>query len=148
MQDLIEPKEIEIDGKTFIISKFPAIPGREIAVNYSISALPKLGDYSTNEKMMLKMMNYIAVPHGTGNIRLSTQELINNHVPSWETLMKLEKEIYSYNMSFFLKGRISNFLGDTAQKLPQWISKILTDSLGQLLQTEKQPSTNSEQSTH
>jgi hypothetical protein len=145
---MIEPKEIEIDGKTFIISKFPAIAGREIITQYLPSAAPKIGDYKNNEALMLKLMSYVGVTIASGNIvQLSTQALVNNHVGSWETLMKLEAAMLEYNCSFFQNGLISGFFGDIAQKLPQWISKILTDSLAQLSQKEKQPSTNFEQST-
>ena len=31
---MIEPKEFEVNGKTFILSKFPAVQGREIVAKY------------------------------------------------------------------------------------------------------------------
>ena len=48
---MIQPREITIadqDGKErrYILSKFPAVEGREIVAKYPISALPKLGDYA------------------------------------------------------------------------------------------------------
>lgn len=64
---MLEPIEKEIplpDGgtKTFILSKFPAIAGREIVTQYPTTGAPKIGDYKTNEALMLKLMAYVAVP--------------------------------------------------------------------------------------
>lgn len=139
---LIEPKEIEVDGKEYIISKFPAIEGREIIAMYPLSGLPKIGDYQKNQEVMLKLMSYVAVKVGEIIMPLNNNKLVNSHVKSWETLGKLEIKMMEYNCSFFQVGRISTFLDGFAQKLPAWISRILTDSLGQLLQQEKPPSTN------
>lgn len=132
MADLLEPKEVEIDlpdgtKKTYILSKFPAIQGREIVCKYPLSGMPKLGDYQVNEETMLKLMGFVAVPHGDGVLRLSTKELVNNHVKSWETLAKLEIGMMEYNCSFFGNGRGSNFLSGLAQKAQALIIKTLMD---------------------
>ena len=148
MAELIEPleKEITIDGvkRTFIISKLPAIAGREILTGYPMTAMPKIGDRKINEELMLKLISYVAIKTGPeGHTqRLSTRDLIDNHVPSWEMLMHLEKEMITYNCSFFRDGRLSTFLSESVQKLPQWISKTLTASLAQLSPAEQPPSTN------
>lgn len=145
--NLIEPIEKEIDGKTFILSKFPAVQGREIICGYPLTGLPKLGDYKKNEEIMLKLMSFVAVPVGEAAITLSNMKTINSHVPSWETLMKLEAEMMEYNCSFFKIGRISNFFADFAQKLPQLVSKMLMGLLEQSPQPTKPASSNSEPST-
>lgn len=139
---MIEPKEVNIDGKEFILSKFPAIAGREIVAKYPLSGLPKLGDYQVNEETMLKLMSYVGVNIDDKPLMLSTRGLVDNHTGSWETLGKIEWAMMEYNCSFFQNGRISTFFEDFAQKLPQWISKTLMDLSAQLSQTERQPSTN------
>lgn len=142
---MIDPIEKEIDGKVFIISKFPAVAGREIVSQYPLSALPGKagGDYKLNETIMLKLMSYVAVPvAGSNPIKLSNQTLIDNHVTSWETLAKIEMAMMEYNCSFFQDGRISGFLKDTAQNIPAWISKTLTALSVQSSQADKQPSSN------
>lgn len=141
MTGLIEPKEMLIDGKTFIFSKFPAIAGREIIANYPLSGMPKLGDYKVNEETMVKLMNYVAVylDGGSSQLRLSNRALIDNHVSSWETLAKIEVGMLEYNCSFLQNGRVSTLLNDIAQKIPTWISKISTAFLAQLSQMGKQP---------
>jgi hypothetical protein len=141
---MIEPKEIEIDGKKFILSKFPAIAGREIVARYTGSALPKLGDYKINEEIMHKMMSYVGIKlnEHSSPLMLVTPALIDNHTGNWETLGKLEIAMMEYNCSFFLSGRVSTFFQDIAQKIPESISKILIHLSQQLSQTEKQHSTN------
>ena len=62
----IKPKEIVIkdldgDERKFIISRFPAVEGREIIAGYPITAIPKFGDYASNETVMLKLMTYASV---------------------------------------------------------------------------------------
>lgn len=148
----IQPKEITIktqagDERTYIISKMPAIPAREIISQYPITGMPKIGDYKANETIMLKLMSYVAVQTATGQQELSTQALVNNHVPDWETLGRLEMAMMEYNCSFFRNGVASTFFEAIAQKLPEQITRILTALSAQSSQTEKQPSTNSEQST-
>jgi hypothetical protein len=141
---MIEPKEIEIDGKKFIISKFPAVAGREIIAKYIPSIMPKVGDYKVNEETMLKMMKYVGVviDNSAIPIILSTQALIDNHVKNWEMLGKLEIALMEYNCSFFQSGRISTFLTDIAQKVPGWTIKMLTVLSAQLSKVEKPPSVN------
>jgi len=105
---LIKPKEIELtdlDGnvRRYIISRFDAIKGREIITKYLMSNLPRLGDYDISSKTMLDLMSHVGVPADSdlGYIRLTTPALIINHVPDWELLGHIEKEMIAYNSSFF-----------------------------------------------
>lgn len=128
---MIQPKEITVqtqDGseKTYIISKFPAIQGREIIAKYPLSAMPKLGDYEVNEETMLKLMAFVAVPTENGELQLTTRALVDNHFPDWETLARVEMAIMEYNCSF-LKGDILKSIMDRVTgKIPGIMSKILT----------------------
>jgi hypothetical protein len=141
-----EHQEITINDRVFYLTKFPAVAGREIITKYPISNTPKLGDYGVSEETMLKLMSFVYVnvanAGGSNYISLNTRGLVDNHTGSWETLVKLEYAMLEYNCSFLQNGRLSTFFGDIAQKLPAWITKILTDSLGQLSQVDKPPSTN------
>ena len=102
---MIEPKEIEIRDKKYIISKLPATVGREILFKYPTSNIPKIGDYNVSQEIMLKLLSYTAVvlPDGT-QLELKTQTLVDNHVPNAEMLILLEKEMFLYNFSFFSDG--------------------------------------------
>lgn len=145
---MIQPKEITIktqsgDHKTFIISKLPATVGREIFCKYPLSAVPKLGEYKTNEETMEKMMSYVAaLASDGGQVPLRTKSLIDNHVPDWETLVRLEYAMLEYNGSFFANGKVSGFLDLVADKLPLWSTKILTTLSAQSSAQAKPPSTN------
>lgn len=141
---MIDPKEIDVNGKKFIISKFPAMAGREIIAKYIPSIMPKVGDYKVNEETLLKMMKYVGVViEGQQNpLVLSTQAIIDNHVKDWEMLGKIEIAVMEYNCSFFLSGRISTFLEDIAQKVPAWVIKMLTLLSQQSSKVEKRRSKN------
>ena len=87
---LLQPTEKEILGKTFILSKFPAVEGREIAAKYASAGFPHITDYKANEETMLKLMSYVAVPiQGANPQTLSTKALVNNHVDNWEMLVNI-----------------------------------------------------------
>lgn len=137
--ELLQPKEIEINGKTYRISKFPATVGREIVAKYPVSNMPKLGDYKVSEEVMLKLMSYVETVLPERSIRLSTQELVNNHVPDWEVLAQLEWEMLSYNCSFLTNGKSLSFFEKLAHLAEQKISEILTVSLGKSSARAKQP---------
>lgn len=136
---ILEPVEKTIEAadgteRVYILSKFDAISGREIVTQYPISAVPKIGEYKTNEEMMFKIMKFVCVDVNGQQLSLSTPSLIKNHVPDWETLAKIELAMMEYNCSFFRNGKISNFLENLTEKLPQLATSILTDSLQQLSQ--------------
>lgn len=144
---MIEPKEHPLtrqDGteKTFVLHKFPAVAGREIVAKYPVSIMPKIGDYQVSEDTMLKLMGYVGVQvEGGGVVLLTTRALVDNHAGDWETLAKLEWAMMEYNVSFFGKGRSSDFFGSILQQLRPLISQISTGLSAQLSRTEKQPST-------
>jgi len=144
---MIEPKEITIEtqrgeSRVYILSKFPAIQGREIIAKYPLSAMPKLGDYAVNEETMLKLMAFVGVPQeGREPLRLSTRALVDNHVPDWETLARIEFAMMEYNVSFFGNGKGSTFLEAITQKAQQFLSKTLTDLSAQSSPKEKRRST-------
>ena len=129
---LLQPKPVTVptmDGeeRTFIISKFPATAGREILTQYPLSAVPRIGDYATNEKLMLKIMGYVGVELDGRDVplQLTTQALVDNHVPDWETLARLELAIIDYNTSFFRDGRASTFFAALGAKALPKITETL-----------------------
>ena len=90
---------------------------------------------------MMKIMSFVAVPMPSGeSLRLTTRELVNNHVPEWETLARIEWAMMEYNCSFFGDGRFSSFLDDLSEKLPALILSMLTPLLEQLSPKSMPPS--------
>lgn len=148
MADLLAPIEVDIelpDGsvKKFILSKFPAVAGREIITQYPTSAAPKIGSYALNEELMFKLMSYVAVPLADGlPLRLNSRALVDNHVPDFETLMRIEWEMMKYNCSFFSSGAASGFLELLMTKAEGLITKTLISFSEQLSSNDKPPSKN------
>src|ERR1700728_996895 len=98
---MLEPKNIEINGKTYILSKFPAWEGTFLMLRLPVSALPKVGDFPVFKECVAEIMTYVAVPMPAGQpLKLISPELINNHVPNWETKIKIFKAMVEYNTSF------------------------------------------------
>jgi hypothetical protein len=131
---MLQPKEIPVktqDGRELrvILSKFPALAGREIVAKYPLSAMPKLGDYAVNEETMLKLMGYVGiVVEGKDEpLRLTTRALIENHIPDWEALARIEVAMMEYNVSFFASGLALGSFEGIARKALSWIVQTLTD---------------------
>lgn len=129
---LIKPQEVTVtdtDGLEYqyIISRLPAVEGREILSLYPLSNAPKIGDYANSEKGMLLLMKYVERVYPDNNIRLTTKALIDNHVPDAETLVKLELEALKYNVSFFKNANHSSLGG--------WLSKIISGLIPQVVST-------------
>lgn len=145
---MIEEKTVTVKTasgaeKSYILSKFPAVQGREIICKYPLSAMPKLGDYAVNEQTMFKLMAFVQVEPQPGvKIALASQALIDNHVPDPETLMKLEGLMLEYNVSFFGNAKNFGFLANIKAKAPALITKILTDYSEALSRKGAPPSTN------
>ena len=144
--NLIQPKEVIIDFEgeelKFNISKFPATVGREIIAKYPISNIPKLGDYKVSEDTMLLLMKYVERVYPDRVQELTNKALVDNHIPSWEVLAKLELLMIDYNCSFFRNGKGLDFLKKLQSLAEPKIIEILTVLSGKLLQAEKQPSKN------
>lgn len=136
--NLRDPKTVSIplqDGSTkdYIVHKFHAIAGREIVTQYPLTAAPKIGDYKTNEELMLRIMGYVGVPMENGNtLLLTTRTLVENHIPDWEALVRLEWAAMEHNCSFFANGKASSFFENLTQAFTSKGIAILTDSLARL----------------
>lgn len=140
----------DMDGvsHTYTLTRIPATYAREIVANYPTSALPKIGDYEVNEKMMLKLMSYVyAHTANGGQQQLTSRALIDNHIPDWETLAKVEMAMVQHNTSFFSNGKSLAFLENLTQKAQAFVTQILTASSAPSSKTDEQPHTNSERST-
>ena len=108
---LIKPLDItisDIDGieRNYRISRFPAVVGLEIIAKVPSNILTLSKQLPNLKELVLQMCKYIAVDvptddGGTHEITLSTQALIDNHVPDGQTLLRLLFELMRHNTSFF-----------------------------------------------
>ena len=136
--------ETEDGEKTYILHKIPYLSGaREVCTQFIPTGMPKVGDYKRNEELAQIIFSHVDVVTETGApLRLSTKDLVNNHVPDFQTGVKIEKEMLEFNFGFFDTGKIYALLKDSAMKHQAKILPILTEFLGQLSVKEKQPSKN------
>lgn len=103
---MIEPKEIEVGGKKFLLSKLPATAGREILMSYAGDGKGMTADSS---KTIIPLLSYCSVKIGEVWVRLSTSELIDAHLSGAEALVDLEMKMLEHNFSFFGQGKTSPF---------------------------------------
>lgn len=136
MSTLLKSKDVlikNVDGeaKTFVISRVPAIPMREVMAKYPVSNIPKLGEYQASKEVMQLLMSYVAVRIGDDQreVRLVNNSLIDNHVDDGEQLLRLEYAMLEYNTNFFGKGGISNFLTNLITTHLPLIIQTVTASL-------------------
>lgn len=142
---LLKSKEVTVldqEGTehTFIISRLPALAGRELVTQYPVTAMPKVGDYASNEALCLKLMAYVGVPReGAAPLLLTTRALVESHVPDWECLARLEVKMMEYNVSFFGNGKALGFFDAIGQKLQTLLSQTLTDLSARSSAADKRP---------
>ena len=67
--------------------------------------MPKIGDYAASEETMLKLMSYVERVYPDRVQPLINKALVDNHIPSWEVLARIEVETINYNCTFFRNGK-------------------------------------------
>jgi hypothetical protein len=145
----IAPKEIQIDGKTFVIHKLPATVAVEVMMRSAGNAIPKAGDFAVVEEMMLKTMAYASIRRkDLPDLQLNSRELIDNHCVDYKTYLKVLEEVRQHSQLFGIAGNLLTFFESVIQMLPAKIAKMLTDVSLASSTRSSPPSTNSEQSTH
>ena len=140
--NFLEPKEVEIEDKvanvkkTFVISKIPAFQARTIMLQYVPTQLMNFNkDEAKVEEMIMKLLFYVGVKLEDGRVlRLETRDLINNHCPSFETIIQLEGQMIDYNTSFFRDGKGLAFFQRLEALATEKITGILTVLSDRLLQ--------------
>ena len=112
----IEPKEIEIDKKRFVISKIPAIQAQQIyrAIMQECKDEGDVGMTYLTEDTSVALLGYSAIvdgSEGTDNwTALEGPAQINLATERVETLIKLEAAMIRYNFSFLFDGTLQEVL--------------------------------------
>lgn len=136
---LLSPKEVTINGYRFLISRMPCMTAQEVIVRIPAGILPLINQYTISEEMVVKMLSCCQrLYDDKPNVPLISKEIINNHVPDFDTLLQLENECLKYNYDFFNQGKVLTFLAKGLSHVESRLSEILTDLLDKLLQAEKQ----------
>lgn len=136
---MIEPKEVTLKNKKFIISKIPAFDGIEIILNFTKSPLTQ--DVPLALDTLLKLLSYVAAFDVNNNkVMLASKDLANSYVGDWEMLRDLAMLMVEYNCSFFPKGGLLNFWRESVQNTKQKYAVMFTSLLQRLSIAAKQPS--------
>ena len=112
----IEPKEIDIDGSKFILSKIPAIQAQQV-YREIMKQTKEDGDvamtYLTIEPT-IELLSYSASVDGDEGspiwTALENEAKINFACGKVETLIKLEAAMIRYNFGFLFDGTLQNVL--------------------------------------
>jgi hypothetical protein len=146
---VLEPKEITVNDKVFVIHKLPATAAIEIMVRGLGAAIPNAGEFPVLESMMIKMMGYVMVRRpNLPDLTLNSKDLIDNHCVDYKTYLEVLDQMSEYNQFFFLDGKPSDSLKNLILTLPTKILKMLTPLSQPSSMQDSQPSENLEQSTH
>lgn len=136
---LLEPKVIGVNGYRFVISKMPCTVAQEVLFCLPTGLMPMVKNYGKSEEMALKMLSYCERCYeGNPNVPLISKTIIDNNVPDFDTLFKLEQACVAYNYDFFQNGKVWDFLNKAVSLAESKASAILTDLLDRLLQAGTQ----------
>ena len=117
--------------KTFFVHKFSPLDGRAIVAGYPLAILAKEHTYQNNAVAMRNLLRYVSVGSSddSDGVHLVNDELINEHVPDWWTLVQLEYECLRFNCSF-LEG--TDLLSAVKASLTTHLSRIIAEQLERL----------------
>lgn len=116
----LEPKEIEIDGKKFVISKIPAIQAQQVYRNVMIEAKDD-GDVAMTyltEDTALALLEWAGTAEGDEWASLDSADKVNFCCQNLMTLIKLEAEMIRYNFGFLFDGSLQKVLGVLRDTMP------------------------------
>lgn len=130
---LLKPKEIDVNGYKFIISQMPCTVAQEVAFKLPPGLIPIMGNFTQAEDMYVKMLSFCERVYDDGkHIKLINKTVIDNHIPDFQTLLLLEREVIEYNYGFFNPEKLLDLLNGLLSHAESRVSKILTDLLDKL----------------
>ena len=109
----IEPKEIEIDGSKYVISKIPAVQAQQV-YRMIMQEAKDDGDIAMTyltETTAVELLSYAALVDGEIWTSLDSINQINYSCPRIEKLIKLEAAMIRYNFGFLFDGTLQEVLG-------------------------------------
>lgn len=110
---------------SYVIHRFPPIAGRRIVLGYPLTAIAANTDYAANEAVMKELMGFVSVRVGDSLVRLSTDELIANHVKDWYSLVTIELRVLKFNCSFLQN---QSAFGSFKDMLMEKVTDFLTNA--------------------
>jgi hypothetical protein len=109
----IEPKEIEIDGRKYVISRIPAVQAQQI-YRFLMKESKEDGDIAMTyltEPTAVALLSYSALVDGEVWTALDETNQVNFACSKIENLIKLEAAMIRYNFGFLFDGTLQEVLG-------------------------------------
>lgn len=154
--DLVEPTEItlksEVRGieKTLRIGYYPATEGLRLlglfAETVDIAARKKTEDvngmFGDNlKKAAIEICQYVDVKLSNNQWqRLDSEVMINAHIPDYEMLLRLVRQVHDYNSVFFSTTKLLKTSLGLMDRLKAQVTKILPELLASSSVKNKQRS--------
>ena len=109
----IEPKEIEIEKKKYVISKIPAVQAQQIyrAIMQESKDDGDIAMTYLSEPTLVDLLSYSALVDGDEWMPLDNTNQINFACPRIDNLIKLEAAMIRYNFGFLFDGTLQEVLG-------------------------------------
>lgn len=112
VRKFIEPKEIEIEGEKYIISKIPAIPAQQVYRGIMQESKDD-GDIALtylSSETAIALLSYAAHVVGEEKIPCDSESQINVACPTLTKLIELEAAMIRYNFGFLFDGSLQKVL--------------------------------------
>lgn len=131
MIDLIDPKEVVLkDGEgrehKFLIGKIPYLSGGRKVISGYLPTSSKSEQYEQNEDLARILFRHCEVVKPERNIRLETDDLVNNHLHDAQLAIKLEEAAFQRQVNFYPDGGLFGHLGDLGRLIAALASKTET----------------------
>lgn len=114
VEQFLDPKEVEVGGKTYRISRIPALEAQAVYADI-IRTTGDYGDLGMTmmpESLVLRILKYCAVKVETGDfIVLDTRDIVNTNLTRTIDLIALQLEMVKHNFSFLTDGSLTSLLG-------------------------------------
>ena len=104
--------------KEFTVHKYPTLEGRDIVLAYPFSVVTQSAGLEKNTAAMRKLMRHVSV----GDVFLTSDELINEHVGDWFELVQLEFQSLKFNCSFLAELEMVDVMKGALQ---QYIANVI-----------------------
>lgn len=120
-KNLIDKKDVEVEGRKFFISRIPAVQAQKIFLA-AFGALSNKAMSSLPPAMMEELLTYCGTYNKEGaEVQFVNPEVTNMFVTDVFQLLLLEHEMVRYNFGFLFDGRgeeLANRLNSTLQNSP------------------------------
>ena len=141
--------DVKGNPRKYWIGKVPWMGGgREILAEYIPSGLPKIGDYKKNENLARILYAAVVAIDDKGNhFPLTTDSMINNHIPDVKVAMELEAAVFDKSTDFLILGKVHEYrtawsqtVDSLAASLPTQFQKLLSALVSELTDSSKKKS--------